>query len=89
MAKKKEKAENNPIPEDYQEMIGELAQDPGYIAAWTHAESHGNPPKACYVYADSHWQDYDKSKEPTDEQLREQLAVLQNKIEERQRAEST
>ena len=49
----------NPIPPDYRELIGDLADDPAYIAAWEYAKSK-NPDsnKACMIYADLHWDDH-------------------------------
>lgn len=48
------------IPEDYAEMIGDLAENEFYVKAWDYARSRGNEsPKACMVFADTHWQDFE------------------------------
>lgn len=64
------------IPDDYAEMIGELAEDPAYQAAWAHAEGMGNPPKACMIYAENHWQEYQEEQAPTPESVQEEIDRL-------------
>jgi hypothetical protein len=53
------RARSNPIPDDFKEYIGELSENEFYVEAWERAASKGNPPKACMVYADNHWQDHE------------------------------
>lgn len=79
--------EYGPIPDDFAEMIGNLASDPAFQAAWTHAESLGNPPKACMIYAENHHHEYapKETQAPTAEEVKaeiERLTILQKKLEE-------
>jgi hypothetical protein len=53
------------IPSDWEEFIGELSQNEYFLAAWEYAAKKGNVdengfalPKACYAFADAHWQDF-------------------------------
>lgn len=76
-----------PIPDDYAEMIGDQAEDPAFQAAWTHAESKNNPPKACMIYAENHAHEYapKETKAPTAEEIEaeiERLTRLKQNLEE-------
>lgn len=51
------------IPDEYAELIGDLAEHPAYLAAWAHAKRWGNSNKGCMVYAENHWQDYQNDDE--------------------------
>lgn len=73
----------HPIPEDYAEMIGELSENEFYIQAWNYALDKGNiGPKACMVFADAHWQDfqpggvYGPPKKETPEDLQAEIDKL-------------
>lgn len=73
-------AGENPIPSDWAEMIGSMAEDPAYIKAWIHAEDMGNPPKACMVYAENHWQEYSEDHSLSVEDLKEKREELDRQI---------
>lgn len=72
----------HPIPDDWAEFIGSLADEPAYQAAWAYAASMGNPHKACYVFADNKWQefsdggDYARPEEKTAAMIQEDIDRL-------------
>lgn len=53
------------IPDNWRDFIGELADNEFFQLAWSYAAERGNKdedgkaiPKACYAFADAHWQDF-------------------------------
>lgn len=84
------------IPDNWAEYIGELAENEYYIQAWRFAANKGNVdengvavPKACYAFAEAHWQDfqpggtYGPPKEETPESIREEITRLEARLERR------
>lgn len=81
-SRKNPDTKKHPIPDDWAEFIGSLAEEPAYQAAWAYAASMNNPPKACYVFADNKWQefqeggDYARSDEKTPAEVQEEIDRL-------------
>lgn len=70
---------DNPIPQEYRDLIGNEAEDPAFIAAWEHAAALNNSPKACMLYAQTHaieFKDQAPSEPETPESLQEQIDRL-------------
>jgi hypothetical protein len=87
------KPRNYPIPEDWKEFIGELAENDYFIEAWNFAANKGNTdengkpfPKACYAFADAHWQDfqpgqqYGPPKDESAETIQEEIDRLTKRL---------
>jgi hypothetical protein len=71
MAKK-----DNPIPEEYRELIGAEADDPAFIAAWVHAAGMNNSNKGCMLYAQNHAHEFASVKHKTPEDIQAEIERL-------------
>lgn len=96
MPRQRDESSKLGIPENWAEYIGELANNEFYIEAWIFAAKKGNTdedgvavPKACYAFAEAHWQDfqpggtYGPPKEESAESIREEITRLTARLERR------
>lgn len=92
-SRKKPPVDEFPIPDDWQEYIGNLADNPAYQAAWAHAKSMNNSDKAAYIFADNKWQefevggDYWVSEEKSPAELQREIDALMTAKEKAEKAE--